>query len=160
MANIDCGILLIVPLLYFSSYEASSSKSTASAPSLSRNGESAGRPTAADAPAPSAEPSSRPAPTPRKLRRILRKHPPKHRICRMTTWLPLRLRRPAAKLRPLQRAAIAPVSRRRCHGQAGISQMPGLPFARTGQERARSEPRRNRSARRPAAYQTTIIRPP
>ena len=34
------GILLIVPLLYFSSYDASSSKSTASAPSLSRNGES------------------------------------------------------------------------------------------------------------------------
>ena len=60
------GILLIVPLLYFSSYDASSSKSTASAPSLSRNGESSGRPTAADAPAPSAEPSSRPAPTPAK----------------------------------------------------------------------------------------------
>ena len=60
------GILLIVPLLYFSSHDASSSKSTASALSLSRNGESSGRPTAADAPAPSAEPSSRPAPTPAK----------------------------------------------------------------------------------------------
>ena len=60
------GILLIVPLLYFSSHDASSSKSTASALSSSRNGESSGRPTAADAPAPSAEPSSRPAPTPAK----------------------------------------------------------------------------------------------
>ena len=44
------GILLIVPLLYFSSYEASSSKSTASAPSLSRPDESASRPTAATCP--------------------------------------------------------------------------------------------------------------
>ena len=60
------GILLIVPLLYFSSYDASSLKSTASAPSLSRNGESAGRPTAADAQAPSAEQSLRPAPPPAK----------------------------------------------------------------------------------------------
>ncbi len=60
------GILLIVPLLYFSSHDASSSKSTASTLSSSRNGESSGRPTAADAPAPSAEPSSRPAPTPAK----------------------------------------------------------------------------------------------
>ena len=60
------GILLIVPLLYFSSYEASSSKSTASAPSLSRPDESASRPTAARAQAPNAEPSSSPAPAPAK----------------------------------------------------------------------------------------------
>ena len=33
------GILLIVPFLYLSSYEASSSKSTASAPTLSQNDE-------------------------------------------------------------------------------------------------------------------------
>jgi nitrite reductase (NO-forming) len=60
------GILLIVPLLYFSSYGPSSSKSTTSAPSSDRHRESASRPTAADAPAPNAEPSSRPAPTPAK----------------------------------------------------------------------------------------------
>jgi nitrite reductase (NO-forming) len=60
------GILLIAPVLYFSSFEASSSKSTASAPSLSRDGESAGRPMAADAQAPSAEQSLRPAPPPAK----------------------------------------------------------------------------------------------
>jgi nitrite reductase (NO-forming) len=61
------AILLIVPVLYFSSYDASSSKSTASAPSLSRNGEPAGRPTVAHAPAPSVEQSSPPAPTPAKI---------------------------------------------------------------------------------------------
>ncbi|MGB8118767.1 MAG: hypothetical protein WCF56_08595, partial [Pseudolabrys sp.] len=57
------AILVIVPLLYFSSYDASSSKSIANAPSLSRRGVSAGQPTAANAPAPSAEQSIRPAPT-------------------------------------------------------------------------------------------------
>jgi nitrite reductase (NO-forming) len=57
------AILVIVPLLYFSSYDASSSKSIANAPSLNRRGESAGQPTAANAPAPSAEQSIRPAPT-------------------------------------------------------------------------------------------------
>jgi len=61
------AILLIVPVLYFSSYDASSSKSTASALSLSRNGEPAGRPTVAHAPAPSVEQSSPPAPTPAKI---------------------------------------------------------------------------------------------
>ena len=57
------AILLIVPLLYFSSYDASSSKSTANTPSLSRRGESVGQPTAANAPAPGAGQSLRPAPT-------------------------------------------------------------------------------------------------
>ena len=57
------AILVIVPLLYFSSYDASSSKSITNAPSLNRRGESAGQPTAANAPAPSAEQSIRPAPT-------------------------------------------------------------------------------------------------
>jgi nitrite reductase (NO-forming) len=61
------AILLIVPVLYFSSYDASSSKSTASALSLSRNGEPVGRPTVAHAPAPSVEQSSPPAPTPAKI---------------------------------------------------------------------------------------------
>ena len=60
------GILLIAPVLYFSSFEASSSKSTASAPSSNRLGEPASRPMAANAPAPNAEPSSRPALTPTK----------------------------------------------------------------------------------------------
>ena len=50
------GILLIAPVLYFSSFEASSSKSTASAPSSNRLGEPASRPMAANAPAPNAEP--------------------------------------------------------------------------------------------------------
>ena len=56
------GILLIAPVLYFSSFEASSSKSTASAPSSNR----LSPPMAADAPAPSAEPSSPSARTPTK----------------------------------------------------------------------------------------------
>ncbi len=60
------GILLIVPLLYFSSFEASPSKSTEGAPSLNRSGESASRSAAIVTPTPSAEPSSRPAPTPAK----------------------------------------------------------------------------------------------
>ena len=64
------GVLLIVPFLYLSSYEASSSKSTPGAPALSQNDEPASRPMAADAPSPSAQPSvqpsSHPAPTPMK----------------------------------------------------------------------------------------------
>jgi nitrite reductase (NO-forming) len=60
------AILVIVPLLYFSSYDVSSSQSTASAPSFSRDSESAGRPMVADAPAPRPEQSLRPAPTPAK----------------------------------------------------------------------------------------------
>src|SRR5665213_3882377 len=47
------GILLIVPFLYLSSQEASSSKSTESTPSLSQNEGAADRPVAAIAPAPS-----------------------------------------------------------------------------------------------------------
>ena len=58
-----CGILLIAPVLYFLSFESSSSKSTASAPSLNRLGEPASRPMAADALASNAEPSSRSART-------------------------------------------------------------------------------------------------
>ena len=60
------GILLTVPLLYLSSFEASSLKSTASVPSFSHNDESANRPTAADARGPRAELSSPPASTPAK----------------------------------------------------------------------------------------------
>jgi nitrite reductase (NO-forming) len=56
------GILLIVPLLYFSSFEASPSKSTEGTSSLNRSGESASRSAAIVTPVPSAEPSSRPAP--------------------------------------------------------------------------------------------------
>src|SRR6476646_8237957 len=59
------GILLIVPFLYLSSYEASSSKSTASAPSLSQKDQAVAG-SAADASGPSAQPSSHPAPTPMK----------------------------------------------------------------------------------------------
>ncbi len=55
------GILLIVPLLYLSSYEAPSSKSTANAPSSSGSGELTSPKTAA---APSVEPVSRRVPTP------------------------------------------------------------------------------------------------
>ena len=58
------GILLIVPLLYLSSFEASSPKSIASVPSLTHNDESASRPTAADAPIPSPPPAPTPAKTP------------------------------------------------------------------------------------------------
>ena len=64
------GILLIVPLLCLSSFEASSPKSIASVPSLSHNDESASRPTAADAPIPSPELSSPPAPTPAKTAQV------------------------------------------------------------------------------------------
>jgi nitrite reductase (NO-forming) len=60
------AILLIVPLLYFSSLDASSSKSTASPPSLSGNSEPARRATVADAQAPSAKQSLRPPPPPTK----------------------------------------------------------------------------------------------
>jgi nitrite reductase (NO-forming) len=56
------GILLIAPVLYLSSFEASSSKSTASAPSSNRLGEPASRPMEA----PNAEPSSPSARTPTK----------------------------------------------------------------------------------------------
>jgi nitrite reductase (NO-forming) len=61
------AILLIVPLLYFSSLDASSSKSTASPPSLSGNSEPARRATVADAQAPSAKQSLRPPPPPTKI---------------------------------------------------------------------------------------------
>ena len=60
------GILLIVPFLYFSSFEASPSKTTAGATSLNRSGESASRSAAIEALAPNVEPSSRPATTPAK----------------------------------------------------------------------------------------------
>jgi nitrite reductase (NO-forming) len=60
------AILLIVPLLYFSSLDASSSKSTASPPSLNGNSEPARRATVADAQAPSAKQSLRPPPPPTK----------------------------------------------------------------------------------------------
>ena len=60
------GILLIVPFLYLSSHEASSSKSTVTAPTLSQKDESAGRPPAADASGQSAQLGSLPAPTPAK----------------------------------------------------------------------------------------------
>ncbi len=57
------GILLIVPLLYFSSYEAPTSQSTVSAPSSNCSGELTSTKTAAP-PVPSAEPVSRKVPTP------------------------------------------------------------------------------------------------
>jgi len=60
------AILLIVPLLYFSSLDASSSKPTASPPSLSRNSEPARRAAVADAQAPIAKQSLRPPPPPTK----------------------------------------------------------------------------------------------
>jgi len=56
------GVLLIVPFLYLSSYEASSSKSTSSAATLGQNAAPAGGPMTADASGPSAQPSSIPAP--------------------------------------------------------------------------------------------------
>ncbi|MGC1696990.1 MAG: c-type cytochrome, partial [Pseudolabrys sp.] len=55
------GILLIVPFLYLSFQEAPSSKSIASAPSLSQNDGPADRPVAANAPAPSAPTPAKPA---------------------------------------------------------------------------------------------------
>lgn len=58
------AILLIVPLLYFSSLDASSSKPTASSPALSRNSEPARQATVADAQAPIAKQSSSPPPPP------------------------------------------------------------------------------------------------
>ena len=60
------GVLLIVPFLYLSSYEASSSKSTSSDATLGQKAAPAGRPTTADASGPSAQPSSIPAPAPMK----------------------------------------------------------------------------------------------
>ena len=104
------GILLIVPLLYLSSFEASSSKSTASAPSLSRNDESASRPTAADAPAPSAEPSSPPAPTPAKTAQDSAQAPAKAPAMshdRMAAAPPAQTSGQGA---PAPTAAVAPVS--------------------------------------------------
>ena len=70
------GILLIVPFLYLSSYEASSSKSTASAPSLSQKDQAVAG-SAADASGPSAQPSSHPAPTPMKTAQDSAKAPAK-----------------------------------------------------------------------------------
>ena len=137
------GILLIVPLLYLSSFEASSSKSTASAPSLSRKDEPASRPTAADAPVPSAEPSSRPAPTPTKTAQDSAQAPAKAPAMshdRMAAAPPAQTSGQGASA---PTAAVAPVSRRRCRRQTRISQMPGLPFARTRQEWLGSEPCRS-----------------
>ena len=71
------GILLIVPLLYLSSFEASSLKSTASVPSFSHNDKSANRPTAADARGPRAELSSPPASTPAKTTQVSAQAPAK-----------------------------------------------------------------------------------
>jgi len=56
------GVLLIVPFLYLSSYEASSSKSTSSVATLGQNAAPAREPMTADASGPSAQPSSIPAP--------------------------------------------------------------------------------------------------
>ena len=104
------GILLIVPFLYLSSYEASSSKSSASAPTLSQKDGAAGRPTAADAPIPSPELSSPPAPTRRKPRKFLRKRRRRHRLCRMTAWLPPRAPQTSGQGASAPKSAVAPVS--------------------------------------------------
>jgi hypothetical protein len=56
------GILLIVPFLYLSSFEASPSKSTVDASSLNRNGQSASHSAAIEAPLTNAQSNSRPAP--------------------------------------------------------------------------------------------------
>ncbi len=61
------GVLLILPFFYLSSYEASSSKSTPSAPALSQKDEFAAGPIAADASRPGALPISHPPPTPMKI---------------------------------------------------------------------------------------------
>jgi nitrite reductase (NO-forming) len=60
------GILLVVPFLYLSSHESSSSQSTANASSLSQNDESSDRPTTVRTPSPNSEQSSSPAKAPAK----------------------------------------------------------------------------------------------
>ena len=104
------GILLIVPLLYFSSYEASSSKSTASAPSLSRKDESAAgqrrRMPQLQAPNQVHVPHQHP----RKPRRIPRKHPAKAPAMSHDRMAATPAAQTSGQGAPAPTAAIAPVS--------------------------------------------------
>jgi nitrite reductase (NO-forming) len=103
------GILLIVPFLYFSSFEASPSKSTEGVPSLNRSGESASRSAAIVSPAPSAEPSSRPAPTPAKTAPNSAQAPAKAPVMSHDSMTAVPAAQTSGQAAPAPTAAIAPV---------------------------------------------------
>jgi nitrite reductase (NO-forming) len=103
------GILLIVPFLYFSSFEASPSKSTEGTPSVNRVGESASRSAAIVAPAPSAEPSSRPAPAPAKTALNSAQAPAKAPVMSHDNMAAVPAAQTSGQAAPAPTAAIAPV---------------------------------------------------
>jgi nitrite reductase (NO-forming) len=103
------GVLIIIPLLYFSSFEASPSKSTAGAPSSNRSGESANRSAAIVTPAPSAEPSSRPAPTPAKTAPNFAQAPAKAPVMSHDSMAAVPAAQTSGQAAPAPTAAIAPV---------------------------------------------------
>jgi nitrite reductase (NO-forming) len=103
------GILLIVPLLYFSSFEASPSKSTEGTPSLNRSGESASRSAAIVTPAPSAEPNSWPAPTSAKTAPNSAQAPVKAPVMSHDSMAAVPAAQTSGQAAPAPIAAIAPV---------------------------------------------------
>jgi nitrite reductase (NO-forming) len=103
------GILLIVPLLYFSSFEASPSKSTAGAPSSNRSGEAVSRSAAIEAPAPNPEPGSRPAPTLAKTAPNFAQAPANAPVMSHDSMAAVPAAQTSGQAAPAPTAAIAPV---------------------------------------------------
>ena len=103
------GILLIVPLLYFSSFEASPSKSTEGTSSLNRSGESASRSAAIVTPVPSAEPSSPAVLTPAKTAPNSAQAPAKAPVMSHDNMATVPAAQTGGQAGPAPTAAIAPV---------------------------------------------------